>query len=302
MDLQKLRGFYWSAYYQSFSAAGRKLGVGQSAISHQFKSLEEELGVKLYERAGRGIRLTAEGEILLGYASSILQKLDDLENHFRDLSGHPAGTIRLASYRSIMKYKLPEILREFKDRSPGTRLKIEHRNRDREVLSMVAAGEIDFGITSSWNEFRDTRFFEVFSFDMYLCTALSHRFARRKRITLEEIASESLVLYERDNSIRKRIEGVFAKHGLSVDVTIETGGAEVIKEYVSAGLGISIISGLAFEQDEGANLHRIPVTEYFGKLGYGVAIRHGKYLSPVLREFLRVLGLGETLEKQSWQV
>ena len=95
---------------------------------------------------------------------------------------------------------------------------------------------------------------------------------------------------------------MFARQGLSVDVAIETGGAEVIKEYVNTGLGVSIISGLAFEQDEDVRIHRIPVTEYFGSLGYGVAIRRGKYLSPVIREFLRVIGLGEILEKQGWQV
>lgn len=302
MDLQKLRGFYWAAYYQSFSAAGRKLGLGQSAISHQIKSLEEELGAKLYQRAGRGVRLTSEGEILLGYATSILQKLDDLENHFRDLAGHPVGTIRVASYRGIMKYKLPEILLEFKRSNPGTRLKIVHRNLDQEILSMVSAGEVDFGFTSSWNEFRDVRFFEVFSYDMFLCTSLGHRFARRKSITLEEIASEPVILYEKENSIRRRIEEVLSRQGLRLDVAIETAGAEVIKEYVRAGLGVSMISGLAFERDRGEDIHRIPVSEYFGRLGYGVAVRRGKYISPILREFLRVVGLGEVLASRSWQV
>jgi len=237
MDLQKLKGFYWAAYFQNFSAAGRKLGIGQSAISHQIKSLEDELGVKLYERAGRGIRLTGEGEVLLSYASSILQKLDDLKSHFGDLAGQPVGTIHVASYRGIMKYKLPQILREFKRRNPATRIKIEHRNLDREVLSMVISGEVDFGITSSWNEFQDVSFFLLFSYDMYLCTSTTHRFAKRRTLTLEEIASEPLVLYEKENSIRQKIESVFARNGLTVDVTIETSGAEVIKEYVKAGLG-----------------------------------------------------------------
>jgi DNA-binding transcriptional LysR family regulator len=302
MDLQKLRGFYWAAYFENFSAAGRKLGIGQSAISHQIKSLEDELGVKLYERAGRGIRLTPEGEILLSYVSSILQKMDDLGAHFGDLAGQPVGVVHLASYRGIMKYKIPEILREFTRRNSAARIRIEHRNLDREVLSMVVSGEVDFGVTSSWTEFQDVSFFPVFSYDMYLCTSTSHRFAKRRTVTLEEIASEPFVLYEKQNSIRRRIESVFADHGLAVDVTIETSGAEVIKEYVKAGLGISIISGLPFERDEDPAIHRIPVTEHFGRLEYGIAIRRGKYLSPVIREFLRLFGLGDVLEKQGWEV
>ena len=86
MDLQALKGFYWAGVHSSFSKAGAVLNIGQSAISHQVKALEDELQVKLYEREGRGIVLTPAGKILMAYVDIILQTLDNIETHFAELS------------------------------------------------------------------------------------------------------------------------------------------------------------------------------------------------------------------------
>ena len=110
MDLQKLRGFYWAAQLGSLSAAARKIHLGQSAVSHQLKSLETELGAKLYERSRRGIRLTPEGLRLLEYARSVIQSVDDLQEEFAAMRGQPRGTVRLAAFRGIAAYSLPSIV------------------------------------------------------------------------------------------------------------------------------------------------------------------------------------------------
>lgn len=291
MQLQQLAGFYWSARYNSFSLAARRLNVGQSAISHQVKRLEAELGVKLYERVGKGIQLTENGKVLFEYAAAVVRKLDDLEAHFAELAHKGSRRIVLAAYRGFMMYRLPRCVEEFQRRHPDVQVTIMNRILDSEILAMVLAGEIDFGITASWNDFAGMDFFEIARYDMFLCTAPSHRLAGRARVTLREMAKEPLILYERGNSIRRRIDEVFERAGLWPTVKIETGGAEIIKEYVRRALGVTIISGISLSPQDAQPLAMIPVTEYFGELGYGVAIRKGKYLSPVAKEFLRILGV-----------
>lgn len=295
MQLQQLTGFYWSGRYNSFSLAARRLNVGQSAISHQVKALEAELGVKLYERMGKGIRLTQNGQVLFEYAASIVRTLDDIEAHFADLAHKGSRRIVLAAYRGFMMYRLPKCVEEFQKRYPDVQVTIMNRVLDSEILSMVMAGEIDFGITASWNDFTGMDFFEIARYDMFLCTAPHHPLAGRSRVTLREIAREPLILYERGNSIRRRIDEVFERMGLWPTVRIETGGAEVIKEYVRRGLGVTIISGISLSPQDAQPLSMIPVTQYFGELGYGVAIRKGKYLGPVAKEFLRILGVERKL-------
>ena len=302
MELQTLRGFYWAGVHGSFSKAAKILNIGQSAISHQVKSLEEELHVKLYQRAGRGISLTPQGKILLAYIDIILQTLDNMETHFADLSDSPEGTVTLAAYRGIMKYKLPAIVQNFKRKNPEIRLVILQRTLDSEVLDMVSSGNIDFGITSSWNEFSDITFFEVWTYDMFLCVPANHRLAGRRRVALTEIAREPLILYERENSIRKRIEKIFKENNLSFNIVIETDGAAVIQEYVKVEQGISFVSGLVTEAKEEPFLSYVPVTEHFGKLGYGIAIKKRKYLSLPVRKFLQEIGLGEMLSSQNWKI
>lgn len=302
MELHTLRGFYWAGVYASFSKAGKTLNLGQSAISHQVKSLEEELRVKLYQREGRGISLTPEGKILMAYVDIILQTLDNIETHFADLSDSSEGTVTLAAYRAIMQYKLPAIVQNFKRENPGIRLVILQKPLDSEVLDIVSSGDIDFGITSSWNDFTDISFFEVWTYDTFLCVPANHRLAGRRTVALSEIAREPLILYQRENSIRRRIEKIFKENNLSYNIAIETGGATVIQEYVKVGQGISIVSGLVTEATQDESLSYIPVTEHFGKLGYGIAIKKRKYLSLPVRKFLQEIGLGEALASQNWKI
>ncbi len=302
MELQTLRGFYWAGINHSFSKAGKILNIGQSAVSHQVKSLEEELHVKLYEREGRGIVLTQAGKILVAYIDIVLQTIDNIETHFAELAGSPEGTVTIAAYRGIMQYKLPRIVQSFKRKNPEIKLVILNRPLDTQILEMVSAGDVDFGITSSWNDFSDLSFHEVWSYDMFLCVPANHRLAGRRTVALKEIVRDPLILFERENSIRKKIEAVFREHKLRYEFEIETGGAMVIQEYVKIGEGISILSGLVIEATEEPGVSYIPVTEHFGRLGYGVVIKKRKYLSLPVRKFLSEIGLGEILSAKNWEV
>ncbi|UCB53319.1 MAG: LysR family transcriptional regulator [Candidatus Zixiibacteriota bacterium] len=302
MEMQMLRGFYWAGIYKSFSKAGKVLSIGQSAVSHQVKALEQELQVKLYEREGRGITLTTSGKILMAYIEIILQTLDNIETHFAELAGTPEAAVTIAAYRGIMQYKLPQIVQSFKKKNPEIKLTILNRPLDKQILNMVSGGEVDFGITSSWNEFLDVSFFEVWSYDMFLCVPANHRLAGRRQVALQEIVREPLILYERDNAIRRRIESVVRENDLSYNSAIETGGAIVIQEYVKIGQGISIVSGVVTEATEEPSLSYIPVTEHFGRLGYGIALKKRKYLSLPVRKLLQEVGLGEILAAQNWEI
>jgi DNA-binding transcriptional LysR family regulator len=302
MDLQALKGFYWAGIHSSFSKAGAVLNIGQSAISHQVKALEDELQVKLYEREGRGIVLTPAGKILMAYVDIILQTLDNIETHFAELAGSPEGTVTIAAYRGIMQYKLPQIVQNFKKRNPDIRLMILNRPLDTEIMEIVSAGNADFGITSSWNDFQDLAFFQVWSYEMFLCVPSNHRLAGRRRVSLKEIAREPLILYEPENSIRKNVENIFKKNNLTCNIVIETTGATVIQEYVKIGQGISLVSGLVTQATQDRALSYVPVTEHFGRLGYGVVLKKRKYLSLPVRKFLQEIGLGEILSAQNWEI
>jgi DNA-binding transcriptional LysR family regulator len=260
------------------------------------RSLEEELGVRLYERSGRGITPTPEGERLADYARSLLNLIDDLHSEFSELAGKPHGAIRVAASRGVAMFKLPRIVQTFRQAYPDVRLTISSRVRDTDILRLVRAGEFDIGFTASWNDLSDVEYFEVLSCEMLVCTPLDHEWAgRRDRVSLNELAEQPLLLYETGSPIRDHIDRVFARHGLNPEVTIEVGGATALREYVRIGLGISITSGLVLSESKCEDVHCIPVTEIFGRLGYGIVLRKGRHVPAAVREFMRCSGVAEEI-------
>jgi DNA-binding transcriptional LysR family regulator len=98
------------------------------------------------------------------------------------------------------------------------------------------------------------------------------------------------------------VENIFKKNNLTCNIVIETTGATVIQEYVKIGQGISLVSGLVTQATQDRALSYVPVTEHFGRLGYGVVLKKRKYLSLPVRKFLQEIGLGEILSAQNWEI
>jgi LysR family cys regulon transcriptional activator len=292
MDLQRLRGFYWAAQLGSMSGAAQMIHVTQSAISHQLRTLEEELGVKLYERTRRGITLTPDGQRLMRYARQVVHSVDDLESEFAEQRGQPHGTVRIAAFRGIATHSLPAIVKHFHDRHPAVRLVISSRAFDTATLNMLVAGEADLGITSSWNEFRGMHYLEYVSYDVYACTRRGHAFVDRSDpLSLEELAREPLLMYEKGTSIRNRLEQVFAQHDLKPEVPISVGGSQALLEFVKIGLGVGIVSGLVAGRREDPELDVVPVSHLFGNLGYGFVLPRGRFISSAAQAFLESAGI-----------
>jgi DNA-binding transcriptional LysR family regulator len=274
------------------SAAARKLHVSQSAVSHQLRSLEEELGAKLYERVHRGIRLTAAGELLLGHARTVIQSVEDLQEEFADLRGQPRGTLRLAPFRGIAVFSLPDIVQRYHARYPRVRLVVSSKSFDREILHLTEAGEVDLGITASWNEFGALEYLEYVSYEMYACMSYEHPWVgRTEALTLADLAEQNLLLYEQGTAIRAHIDRVFARRDIRPEVTVEAAGSHALVEYARRGLGVGVISGLVMEGGRDPALHTIPVTDLFGRLGYGFVLRPRHHLPAAARALLEVAGV-----------
>ena len=293
MLFEQLKSFSLAAKYSNFSQAARELNLTQSAVTHQIKALEDTFGVKLYERLRRGIQVTPEGEKLVEYAKTILMHVKDMEEFFRTHREGSEVEISIAAHRGIVRFTLPDVIKAFRMRYPDANFVIYNRVMDDGIISLVLSGEVDFGILTSWNVFENLHFHEFVNYDMFLCVSPELKATRSdinwENISLREIGTIPLILYERENPIRKRIDSVFAKEGIQCDVIIETGGPEILHEYARIGLGGTIISGLAFYHENYKDITPISVSQFFGKLGYGVIFRKDKYFSAALTDFLTIL-------------
>lgn len=285
--LKQLRAFCYTAQVGSISGAAEKLFLSQPSVSLQIQALEREMASTLFERNGPRLKLTPEGEILLGLARPLVQGIDTLTESFQAHCGKlEAGELNIAAGESTILYILPDAMKRFANDYPGISLKL-HNVTGKDGLRMLRADEVDFAVGSMLDIPVDITYHPVFTHYPTLITPLGHPLLGYDKVGLEDISRFGLILTPRHLSTWRIVDLIFSQNNLSYKIAMETGGWEVIKKYVELGLGISIVTDVCLtEQDR---LGKIPLGHYFPKRSYGIVMRKGKVLSPQAKRFIDML-------------
>ena len=287
--LKELRAFCVTHQEGSMSKASEVLYASQPTISLQIKTLEQEMGVRLFERRGPRLKITTEGEILYEIVKPLVQGIDRVketfEARFGDLS---SGELTIAAEESTILYTLPGPIREFVQQYPGIRLKLENVT-GRDGRQMLLADEVDIAVNSMLNSPDNLHFEPFVSYPSSLITPKQHPLAQKDSITLKDIGQYGMILPPAHFSSWRLVKMVFALNGASYKVVLEAGGWEVVKRYVSMGLGISIVTSICLTDDDRENFNIMPLDEYFPARKYGVVSREGKSLSAPAQKFVDIL-------------
>ena len=289
--LKQLRAFYQVVRCGSISKAADKLFLSQPSVSLQIQALERELNVVLFERRGPHLKLTPEGEVLFQLSEPLVDGIDKLQESFAAHFGKlESGELKIGAGESTILYILPEPVRQFVSAYPKVQLKM-HNVTGRDGLKMLRSDEIDFAVGSMLEVPEDIEYKPVVNYDPMLITPLDHPLAEKsaagEEITLEDVSQYGLILPPSHLSTWRIVKYVFQQNNLTFTVTLEAGGWEVIKKYVSLGMGISIVTDICLEGTE--PLVRIPLTKYFPQRSYGLVLRKGRFLSPQARRFMEIM-------------
>jgi len=290
VEIQQLKGFHAVAKYRNFTVAAQKTHRTQPTISLQVKALEDELGVKLFERLGpKKVSLTSDGEIFLEITTPLVQDFINLQTKFNEARGQFHTTnIQIVTHSSVMIYLLPTIIKKFKIMFPEVKLSILNRSR-KEIITMVDNGEVDFGITSL-DSVPTSLDYQVFSrYNRILITNKDHPLAKKNNVSLSDIAQYPLVVPTPDSNTRKMIDKIFAEHELNYEITMEVVGRTAVKTYVGMDLGISIINEYYVRDEDKKSLYVRNMSKYFGKAETGVLVRKNKMVSQPAEAFLGLL-------------
>lgn len=290
MEIQQLKGFLAVAKHKSFSKAAEITLRTQPAISLQIKSLEEELDVILFDRlAARKVILTEEGKLLYDLASPLIDDIDNLSTRFSDARGKiQRGSVRIATHTSVIIHLLPDVIKQFKKSFPKCELSIVNRDR-KGILSMLADGEADIGITSLAKVPQTIEYTVFKRFERILITPIGHPLSTKKVITLKDIAEYPLILPPKGSNTREIIDSEFKEKGIQYRVAMEVTGKLAIKTYVEMNLGIAIINGFYITEDDKIRLHCKNMEEYFGIAERGILTSKNKYLSNHAKEFIKLI-------------
>jgi DNA-binding transcriptional LysR family regulator len=244
LDLSLLSVFDAVARHGNVTRAAEALSVTQPAVSKQLKALQRQVGAKLFDRAGRGVRLSADGEVLADYARRIMALADEAESQMNELRGLRRGQLSIGAGSTVSVYLLPEAIVRFRQRFPGVSLHLE-TGQSQLLRERLRDGSIEFAISEASlpsPEFQST----VFTSDELVgIVPIEHPLAGTKSITAAKFATEPFVVRSAESGTQSLVERVFRGRGLSVKPLIAVSSTEAVKRAVAAGLGVSIVSKMS---------------------------------------------------------
>jgi len=238
ISVAHLRAFHGVAMEGGFSKAARALSISQSTLSLHVSALEEGYGVQLFERRGRKVTLTNFDEDLLPITGRLFECMDEAEDLLTGSIDLKGGYLLLGA---TGPHQIVRFITAFKQQFPGPKLSLSIGNGDN-LLNALKERHIDVAVHSSPP--RGSGFGVVpLSIDpVVACFGLDHPLAKKKSVTLKELAGETLIVREKGTYTRDLIENALAKAGLPFDDILETDEWDSVRELVGAGLGVSLMS------------------------------------------------------------
>lgn len=237
MDTRNIQ--YFMAVYEHlhFTRAAEELGISQPTLSQQIRALENELGIPLFDRIGKKVVVTEAGKMFKHYGTKMLQAEMDIKTAATELKLGNQGEIRLAALPSDLDFRLVPLFVRFKTKYPDTRL---------QVISTIFAHEevlshkVDLGIgLQGLADDRLTRI-PLGSEPYHLFVHADSKLARRKRISLEDLKTQPLVMYPKGYVGRDLVDATCRKLGFELSTAMETASAASLLQLVSAGIGATI--------------------------------------------------------------
>ena len=237
---RQLKTLHTVAKLGSVSRAAEELRLTQPAVSLQIRLLEDGAGAPLLQRVGRGIQLTAAGEILARYALEILDLWNGAADDLAALQGEQGGTLRIGAITTA-EYLVPPFLVRFTEQRPQVKVQLKVGNRA-DIIRMLATHEIDLAIMGSAPRELRTSATPFAKHPMAFVASPSHPLMKKKRLSLDDLKSANMFVRERGSGTRSTVENLFKQEGHKLHIGSELSSNEAIKQLVEAGLGISFLS------------------------------------------------------------
>ncbi|PKF77563.1 LysR family transcriptional regulator [Vibrio sp. vnigr-6D03] len=288
LTLRQLNIFYAVASQLSYTRASEILHLTQPAVSMQVRQLEENIGLPLFEQLGKSLFLTSAGEELVGYCERINYIVNDAENTFNSMKSLSRGKLKI-TVASTANYFAASLLSAFSQQHEHVQLVLNVTNRDH-LLKDLKNNLCDLAIMGKPPSELDTESTVLMENPLVVIAPPNHPLSKRKAIPLSTLTQESIVVREKGSGTRGAIERFFDLHGLSFNVSAEMSASEAIKQAVSAGLSLGIVSLHTIQLELEANKLVVLDVENMPIIRHWYLVRHKeKRLSPIAEAFQQFL-------------
>jgi DNA-binding transcriptional LysR family regulator len=236
MDFDQLETFLEVARNLSFSRAAERRFRTQPAISAQIRAMEEEVGAKLLDRTGGKVSITAAGKVFLVYVESALEARRAAMRAVAEADRVPGGEIVVAANEGSCLHILPEVFAEFKRSYPDVGITVK-RSETREVLEAVIDNSADFGVAALPVTDKRITAVTIHKDELVMIAPTGHPLAKFKEVKITQLADYPLLLPKMGRT-RDSIDSMFEERNMKPNVSMELDSSELLKRFVSAGVGI----------------------------------------------------------------
>ena len=265
MNLRYLQNFVRIAEAGSIARAGVRLSVSQPAASRQVLSLEAELGVRLFDRIGRRLRLTSEGEDLLRQSRRLLLEADLFNARARALKSGHTGILSVGATPMVIENTLSAFLGQYQPHHPGVEVNFVEDGGLR-LLSRLERGDIDLALIVPDDRFRSKLLYP--SVNLAVLPG-KHRFARRRVLEVAELAEDPLLVLQRGFGSRDWLDSACNAAHIRPRIRLESAAPHTLIALTRAGYGVAVVPATVLIPN---GLHAVPLVQRGASIGRWVTI------------------------------
>lgn len=290
MDLRYINTFHIIVECGGFNKAAEKLSYTQSTITFHVNQLEKELGVQLFEKAGRHMVLTKAGQELVPYVENVLQSVNNMKN-FRSVIEECQGDIRIAAPESLLCFHLPVILKEFRQQAPHVHIYLDSLT-SKAVYRAIKENKADVGVFYDVDEDDgNVKIIPYRDFESVLFASLKVKRLYKDFITPgQDFSSLARICQPAVGRVRRRFDEYIKEKHFLMGPTIEIRGTQTIKNLVKHDMGICFLPRFTIQEELDKDvLAELPIDKKFEPIHSVYGYRRDKWLSPPIKLFLQLL-------------
>lgn len=274
----------------NITSAADALYTSQPGVSKQIQLFEDELGLQIFQRNGKRLTgITEPGEQILALAAKVIRDVDNIKRVGDEFSNVETGMLTIATTHTQARYKLPAAVKDFMTQYPQVKLNI-HQGNPRQVAELVASGDADIGIaTEAISNFDTLLCLPCYTWNRCVVVPHGHPLLSEGPLTLKKLAAYPLITYDFAFTGGTLVSQVFSDADLSPNVVLTAIDADVIKTYVTLGLGVGLLANMAYDPDRDSHLVAIDVSHLFPDSTTYLGVRRDAFLRGYMYGFIELI-------------
>ncbi len=286
MNFRKLKIFYETAQTLNMTKVAKALYISQPSVSQAIQELEDELGVKMFDRIGKRLSLTYEGEVYLNYVRRVLNLYDEGLDKIRNINNNQGGKIVIGASTTIGIYILPDIIKNFVENNEKIEISLIIENTEN-IEQLILENKIDFAFVEGKVHSEELIYENFWEDELVFIKQYNSEWEEREYINKSVLTKENFIMRERGSGTREIVEKYLEDNKIDYNIFMELGSTEAIKKSVEAGLGIGCVSSQCIKDElKGNKLSKLTFNKNKIKRNLRLIIHKDKFISNNMKLFI----------------